>query len=286
MKKSLLIITSLLLVLSLSGCKKDSMENINIYTTSYPIEYITKQLYGDYSKVTSIYPNEVVKLTDKLLKDYSNGDLFVYNGLSDEKNYAVKMLNYNKNLKIVDSTMGMEIEYSNEELWLNPSNFLMLCLNVRNGMKEYITNNFLRKQIDSNYNDLKIQVSELDAETKLLVENSNGDNVIMVSNDMFKYLEKYDLNVISLENNNDLTDKTISEAKGYIDNGDIKYIIMLPTDTLSDDVEKLVANNNIEKLYFNPLTILKSDDETNGKDYLIIMKENLDLLKKELYSDE
>lgn len=286
MKKYLLIIASLLLVLSLSGCKKDSMEDITIYTTSYPIEYITNQLYGEYSNVSSIYPNEVISLTDKLLKDYSAGDLFVYNGLSSEKNYAVKMLNYNKNLKIVDSTMGMEVEYGDEELWLNPSNFLMLCLNIRNGMKEYITNNFLRKQIDLNYDNLKIQISELDAETKLLVENSNGDNVIIVSNDLFKYLEKYDLNVISLENNNDLTEKTISEAKGYIDNGDIKYIIMLPNDTLSDDVEKLIANNNIEKLYFNPLTVLSTEDETNGKDYLIIMRENLELLKKELYSDE
>ena len=190
MKKIFLSLTILLTIFSLSGCKKDTMEDVTIYTTTYPIEYITNELYGKHSDISSIYPNEIIDLSDKLIKDYSKGNLFVYNGLSEEKDYAVKMLNNNKNLMIVDATMGMEAESSIEELWLNPSNFLMLCLNIRNGMKEYITNSYLRKEIDENYNELKLAVSELDAETKLLVENADDDN-ILVSNDVFKFLEKY-----------------------------------------------------------------------------------------------
>ena len=106
------------------------------------------------------------------VKEIFESDLFVYNGLSHEKDYAVSMLNNNKNLKIVDATMGMEYESSIEELWLDPSNFLMLCLNIRNGMKEYITNGVLRKQIDENYEKIKLDISELDADIKLLVENA------------------------------------------------------------------------------------------------------------------
>ena len=46
MKKLLL---TFICIFCLSGCfKRDSMENINIYTTIYPIEYITNRLYGDY----------------------------------------------------------------------------------------------------------------------------------------------------------------------------------------------------------------------------------------------
>ena len=106
MKKMLLGITVIISIIVLSGCKKDSMENISIYTTTYPIEYITKELYGNYSTISSIYPNEIIELSDKLISDYSNTDLFVYNGLSNEKDYAVKMLNNNKNLMIVDATMN------------------------------------------------------------------------------------------------------------------------------------------------------------------------------------
>ena len=181
MKKIILSLIGLVLIFTLTGCKRDSMEDISIYTTTYPIEYITNRLYGDHSDIKSIYPNEIIKLSDKLINDYSQSDLFVYNGLSSEKEYAVNMLNNNKNLKIVDATMGMEYDSSIEELWLDPSNFLMLCLNIRNGMKEYITNGVLRKQIDENYEKIKLDISELDADIKLLVENA-ADNHILIGN--------------------------------------------------------------------------------------------------------
>lgn len=288
MKKIFKLFMCLVMIISVfitSGCKKDSMEGITIYSTVYPIEYITETLYGDYSDVYSIYPNEVIELTDKLIADYSNSNLFVYNGLSNEKDYAVKMLNKNKNLRIVDATMGMEVLYSDPELWLNPSNFLMLCLNIRNGMKEYITNSFLRKEIDSNYDKLKLEISELDAEIKLLIENADS-KTILVSNNVFKFFEKYELEVISVFNDENLTDKTISLVKDAINDEKVKHIIMFENDTLTDEVEKIISDNNIEKIYFDSLTTLSSENQTSGKDYLSVMNSNLEILKKELYKSE
>ena len=288
MKKIFKLFMCLVMIISVfitSGCKKDSMEGITIYSTVYPIEYITETLYGDYSDVYSIYPNEVIELTDKLIADYSNSNLFVYNGLSNEKDYAVKMLNKNKNLRIVDATMGMEVLYSDPELWLNPSNFLMLCLNIRNGMKEYITNSFLRKEIDSNYDKLKLEISELDAEIKLLIENADS-KTILVSNNVFKFFEKYGLEVISVFNDENLTDKTISLVKDAINDEKVKHIIMFENDTHTDEVEKIISDNNIEKIYFDSLTTLSSENQTSGKDYLSVMNSNLEILKKELYKSE
>ena len=288
MKKIFKLFMCLVMIISVfitSGCKKDSMEGITIYSTVYPIEYITETLYGDYSDVYSIYPNEVIELTDKLIADYSNSNLFVYNGLSNEKDYAVKMLNKNKNLRIVDATMGMEVLYSDPELWLNPSNFLMLCLNIRNGMKEYITNSFLRKEIDSNYDKLKLEISELDAEIKLLIENADS-KTILVSNNVFKFFEKYGLEVISVFNDENLTDKTISLVKDAINDEKVKHIIMFENDTLTDEVEKIISDNNIEKIYFDSLTTLSSENQTSEKDYLSVMNSNLEILKKELYKSE
>ena len=44
MKK--ILITLLFICIFTTGCsiRRDSMENINIYTTAYPIEYITKSI--------------------------------------------------------------------------------------------------------------------------------------------------------------------------------------------------------------------------------------------------
>ena len=89
MKKFIKIMSLLIIVLLFSGCSKDSMDNITIYTSVYPIEYVTKELYGEHGKIFNIYPQGIVpytySLTDKQISDYSNSDLIVYNGLSKEK---------------------------------------------------------------------------------------------------------------------------------------------------------------------------------------------------------
>lgn len=286
MKKNIIYSVLLVLIcLMLTGCKTDSMEDITIYTTSYPIEYITKKLYGNHSIVHSIYPDEVIELSDKLISDYSMSDLYVYNRLNEnEKNYAVKMLNNNKELKIVNATDGITLEYSEEELWLNPNNFLMLCLNVSNGMKKYITNAILRKEIDEEYNKLKVEISELDAEISLLVKNADHKS-ILVSNDLFEFMTKYDLNVYSLGSEN-ISSKTYEDIKTAIEKDKIKYIIMLDDDELSKEADNFIADNHLEKIHFNSLTTLDTEDRNVGKDYLSIMRDNLDMLKKELYEEE
>ena len=271
------------------------MDDITIYTTIYPIEYITNELYGENSDVYSIYPNEVIELTDKLIKDYSNADMFVYNGSNTtEINYAVKMVNLNKNLLPVIATGYIQNEIKNEELWLNPSNFLSLCSGIRDGIKELIKNTVLRKKIDTNYEKLQLEISELDAEIKLLIENAD-DNNILVSNDALKFLEKkYNdpnsrekkINVVSVDNNEDLTNDTINEAKKLIEADKIKYIIMFKDDVLTDEIEKIITDNNIEKLYFESLTTLSSENKAAGKDYISIMRENLNILGQELYEEQ
>src|SRR5574344_1643643 len=90
MKKKLFSLLLIISILLTTGCiKRDEMDNINILTTIYPIEYVTKRLYGSNSKITSIYPNGAninnYTFTKKQLKDFSSKDLFIYNGESKEK---------------------------------------------------------------------------------------------------------------------------------------------------------------------------------------------------------
>ena len=53
--KKFKIIILFILTFCLGGCfKSDNYEGITIYTTMYPITYITKTLYGDYATINSI----------------------------------------------------------------------------------------------------------------------------------------------------------------------------------------------------------------------------------------
>lgn len=131
---TLLIITATLL----TGCtiKKDSMDNIKVLTTTYPITYLATELYGTNSTVTSIYPNGIdintYELTDKQLDEYAKSSLFVYNGLSNtERELAKTLLNKNSNIKLIDVSNGMQITNNMEELWLVPANYLMLAKKLR-----------------------------------------------------------------------------------------------------------------------------------------------------------
>lgn len=85
--------------------------------------------------------------------------------------------------------MGMEHTNAVEELWINPSNFLMLAQNIKNGFKEYIEASYLLDEIDTNYEKIKLEISELDADIKIMAENATDKN-ILVSNDVFLFFEK------------------------------------------------------------------------------------------------
>ena len=105
-KKILLLILGLVLV---TGCslRKDNLENATIYTTIYPITYLTEFMYKDYGVIESIYPAgaDVLNydLTDKQIKKYAKADLFIYNGLSNEKTITKNLINKNRNLLIIDN---------------------------------------------------------------------------------------------------------------------------------------------------------------------------------------
>lgn len=289
MKKliKLSILGLFVLVLS-SGCfKRDNLEGIEIVTTAYPYEYVTNLLYGEHSLVNSIYPDgtdiSTYSLNDKQIKDYSNKELFIYNGLNDDKDIALELLDYNHDMMIIDATSGMETTYGEEELWLNPSNLLMITQNIKTGLNEYITNSYLKKEIDSAYEEIKITLSELDAEIKLTAENATRKTIV-VNNDALKFLEKYGFTVISLDDStNPVSEKTISDVKAMIENQTVRHIILLDKTKNSDSLNQLITDTGITTLTFKRLDNITDTERDNKEDYISLMNDNIDLLKSELY---
>lgn len=289
MKKliKLSILGLFVLVLS-SGCfKRDNLEGIEIVTTAYPYEYVTNLLYGEHSLINSIYPDgtdiSTYTLNDKQIKDYSNKELFIYNGLSDDKDIALELLDYNHDMMIIDATSGMETTYGEEELWLNPSNLLMITQNIKTGLNEYITNSYLKKEIDKAYEEIKITLSELDAEIKLTAENATRKTIV-VNNDSLKFLEKYGFTVISLDDTTTpVTEKTISDVKAMIQNQTVRHIILLDKTENSDSLNQLIADTGIATLTFKRLDNISDTERDNKEDYISLMNDNIDLLKSELY---
>ena len=283
LKKGLLLGSVLFL---LSGCffKRDSMEDITIYTTSYPINYLVDYLYGNNAKIYSIFPTGVnideFEISDKKVKEYANSDLFVFNSLDIDRDYAVKLINKNEDLKLIDVSMGMNYDYDVHELWLNPYNYLMMAQNLKNSLNGYISNPYLTEEIENNYETLKYELSKLDATLKELAIEASYKTIV-VDNDLFKFLEKYDIRVISLEENENLTEPVINEVKKLIDDGDIKYIYSI-TNESNDTVNSLLDSYDIELVTINDMRSVDGGVTNTNDSYLIIMNNNIELLKKEL----
>ena len=287
MKKIVNLFILFVLVFSLSGClKRDNMEDISIYTTNYPSEYITQRLYGDYSDIKSIYPDGVnikdYKLTNKQIEDYSKADLFIFNGISDEKDYVEKMRKDNGDLKIIDTTLSMEYTNGIEELWLDPSNFLMMAQNIKTGFGEYIDSYYLNNKIEENYEGLKIEASNLDAKFKETVSNGNS-KIIVASSNLFKYLEKYGITVYSLDESNTDVNAIYRQVLNLANDGSIKYIFTIANEKSNSTVQKLLDNTDLEDVEWHTLSILTEEERSENEDYFTLMNSNLELLKNELY---
>jgi len=283
-KLSLLVLILLFTFVGISGCvKRDSMQDIEIITSSYPIEFLVTEIYGKNANVQNIFPDgekiDNYKFNNKQFNKFSDKDLFVYNG-KNASDLALELINRNDDLLLIDSTLGMEYTYGVEETWLDPSNLLMMALNVKNGLEEYISNSYLAKEINDSYDLLKVSLSELDAEVKLTAQNAL-DPTIVVTNNSLMFLEKYGFKVILLTE--DSLDKTYEEVKTLVIDGKIKYIYGFKEDIVSDKLDKFIENNNLEKTYLYRIDSISDAQRKNNEDYISIMRDNLELLKLQIY---
>lgn len=284
-KKILFLLIILIIPFIVSGCANDSMDEIDIVVTNYANEYIVRSLYDKHSTITSIYPDGILidnyKISKKQKQEYARSDLFVYNGLIEkERNLALELLAINPELKIIDTAYVLETEYSPEELWLNPSSLLMMSQNVRRSLKEYASSAYLKKDIDEAYNQLKISLSELDAEYRLASESTNNRTII-VANSALNYLEKFGLNVICIDDN--ASQKTLSDAENIIDNGEVSYIFKFKGEELPENAKAIMENYSINTSELHRLDNITDQERSEKKDYISITKDNLESIKKELY---
>lgn len=282
-KKILLLFTSLLLV---SGCDlKDDFSDKYVYTTLYPVEYATNMLYNDYGNVESVYPNgadQTFKVTEKKKNTYSEGEIFIYSGIANEASLARDLLNKNNKIKLIDATKGLQSKSQITNMWLDPSNYLMLCSNIKSSLIDYNDNIYVKEEIEKKYKLLNEKISELDVQLYNIGKNGNY-NTILTTNDSLNYLTKYNINVISIDKDNPSIDKAYSDARKLIKEKKIQYIYLMEGDELNQTQEKLINSYNLVKIELNNIFSLTDEERNEGKDYISIMNDIIDDYKKELY---
>lgn len=282
MKKTLLAALLCSIVLLTSGCfEKNDLDQAKIYTTMYPISYFTEVLYGNHSNISSIYPDGAdVKnytLTDKQKSEYSKSDLFIYNGQTEEKQIAKDFSNANKRLQIIDVTYGLKYKYGVEELWLSPSNALMIASNIQNNLENLISSKFVNEEIMKNYKLLEETLSLKDAELRNIARNAaRGKAHLIASSNMFKFLEEYGFQITSLEDNT--SEESLNILKRNFSNGSYKYLFVRDVDDTAGAIQELKASG-AQIITVNTMTTLSDENRQNNDNYLTIMQEFMENIK-------
>lgn len=276
-KKLLFTFLSILSIFLLTGCfDTNNLDGSNITTTVYPVEYLVDRLYGEHSKINSIYPNEVeiskYELTEKQVKEYSKETtLFVYNGLSNEKEIAKTFINKNKNMQIIDVSYGMNYKYGVEELWLNPNNYLMLANTIKSDLEELSSSKYAAEEIETNYAKLEEDLTTLDAELRNIARSAQNtkSETIVIAYDSLGFLERYGFNVINISSENNIT----SSIKNKFKNKTYTKIFVADKNKVSDSVKDLVDNYKAELIEINMMHTLTDHERNNKDNYLTIMND-------------
>lgn len=276
MKKLFLIILSAFL---LTGCslKKDNLENATIYTTIYPVKYLTEFMYKDYGTIESIYPSGAdvynYELTDKQIKKYAKSDLFIYNGLSNEKTIAKNLINKNKNLLIIDVSNGLSYKNGDKELWMSPNNYLMLAKNIKDYLKEYLESQIISDYVEKKYQELSEILSLKDADLRAIGKEaqSKGTNTLIVSDNVFKFLENYGFNIVSLDEEN-LTEGTLNSIKNNFKKETYTTILVLDNN-YTENIKTIVKDYKAKTIDVKSMINVETD---NTDDYLTVMQDFID----------
>lgn len=286
MRKTLLSMLLIGCLTLTTGCfGKKNMEEISINTTVYPITFIANTLYNQNATINSIYPNGVninkFKLTEKQTENYADADIFIYNGLTKEKEYAKDFINKNKKISIIDISYGLKYKYGVEELWLAPNNFLMITKNIRDSLKNYASNKYTIKQIDENYNKLAETISIMDAELRNIATNAaaNDKNTIVTSNNTLKFLTGYGFNVVSLIDEENGKNNNLNTLKGNFKNGKYTTIFMLSDDEETELIKNLKSNYKAKVIVVDSMISLSKENIDADNDYIMIMNNFLDNLR-------
>ena len=253
-----------------------------IYTTVYPIEFLATTLNDENTQVSAVFPDgsnpTEYKLTNKQITDYSLGNIFIYNGLTDEKDLARKLINKNNNLKIIDVSYGLTLENGPEELWLSPSNFLMLSATVKENLMEILDSKYSKETIEKNYEELRTEISQMDAELRVIAASVDNPTLV-VDSKIFKFLEKYGYKVICLEDEENLTPNSLSSIQKEFQSGNYKYILIRDDIKQNEIIDNLVNNYKANTMKMKVMATIKEEDRKANDNYYTLMQENIDNIR-------
>ncbi|HLR41927.1 MAG TPA: zinc ABC transporter substrate-binding protein [Pseudogracilibacillus sp.] len=291
----------LLIFVILSACQSNASEDDNkIFTSIYPLQYVTKEIAGDTAEVTSMYPPGVdahtYEPTTKQLTELAKSELFVYLGAGMEgfaEHAAEALADTNVQFLEIGENEALFIEGDEEEdhdhghshdvdphIWLDP----LRMIQVGEMVTQQLSNLHPEHTdiYEENFKNFEKDMLALHEAYEEILEDKTNKKMI-VTHAAYGYWEaRYKLEQIpisGISSSDEPSQKDlvtlIKEAKEL----DLNYIVFEKNS--SNRVGEIIQEHlQAEAVYIHNLETLTEDDVEHGRNYISIMQENLEVLDK------
>ncbi|MCB5956093.1 metal ABC transporter substrate-binding protein [Enterococcus sp. CWB-B31] len=283
----------------------DKQDQITVMTTFYPMYNFTKEIVGDEGTVELLIPSGTdahdFEPSAKDIAKVSDADLFVYNSNEFETWAEDVISNINQNsVKIVEASKGIDLmesdDHDHEEeeeehdhshevdphVWLNP----VLVQKEVETIRDALVSKYPDKKevFEANAAAYLEKLQTLDAEYRTAfaaVEN----RTFVTQHAAFGYLAKeYGLiqeSISGISPDQEPSPSRLAELKKYIDEHQVKVIYFEATAS-SKVAETLAKETGVELSVLQTLESLTEEEQQSGQDYISVMQENLEALKKSI----
>ncbi len=310
MKKILLII-SLLLTTSLSGC---SMKKPSACATNYPVYYLLQKIGGDYIDLCNLSSNDLIQVAQPI-NDFSNklsevDVVFYISGLEpyfstheDElinsdaelvdlaKTSAIYDFQRSTTTIVNDQRVVVDSPYYEGEnfsridmydkdaaLWMDPNSMMSMADTIRQYFVDHYPEN--KSVFEDNFSELKYDLALLDAAYQNFKNENHQISFVVMTPNFGTWQRSYGFGVypIILSRYGALpSDKQLAAIKERIQKDGVRYIAHEENLTLEMEAlfEQLETELELKRINLYNISSITAETVGGNKDYLSLMYENL-----------
>src|SRR3712207_193533 len=302
------------LCLACIGCGKRKEEEvqmkIKVVTSNYPMYDFTKKIAGDTLEIANLVPPGTEphdwEPSVQDIAQLEEAKAFIYNeaGMEGWVEKVLESLN-NKELLVVEASQRVvllkaeeheeeehEHEHHHEEhhhhhhgewdphVWLSLRAAQIEMENIKNLLIE--VNPEQKAFYEENYQKAVKEFQALDDEFKTTLADFKGKEIV-VAHEAFAYLcRDYDLHQLGIEGvfaDSEPSPAKMKEIIDFVKEHQVKVIFF--ESLVSPKVAEAIAKETGAKTdMLNPIEGLTEEEMASGKEYLSVMRENLEALKK------
>jgi zinc transport system substrate-binding protein len=294
MKKLIILIV---LIASLSACTPKNTENdqkIEIVVSFYVLEYLTNRVGGEFVSVTNLLPiagepHDYEPSTKDMVTLSKADHIFILGNRFESWFEDIEDSIYHKGQEVLVVSEGIPTILNATTNQIDPHVWTSLKNNVLmlNTIKDYLIriDPDRKTQYEANYQAAKVEFEALDQEFVVTLKNRVRDEFV-VNHAAFGYLAKdYGLNMIPIMGIEPDAEPDASMMAQIID---IVKLYKIPYILYEDDADTEVAVTIAAETgaltgVLRPGESLNDKQIKDGDDFLSIMRQNLQWLKKALY---